>query len=114
MSDWKDNRPEEGENLEEETLDFEQLDKITLTLEDDSTMECGILGIFESEGIDYIALVNENNEIYLFRYIESEEGSDEENGEVELKPIESDEEYDRAFDAFEELFFADADEIEEE
>lgn len=75
---------------------------ITLTLDNDETVECSILTIFEAAGHDYIALlplneqgVNEDGEVYLYRY-------HEENGIPVLENIEDDDEYDAASEGFDE------------
>ena len=48
---------------------------VTLTLDDDSTVECAIVGIFDAAEKEYIALLpldengqNEDGEVYLYRY----------------------------------------------
>ena len=49
---------------------------VTITLEDDSTIDCVVLTIFEADDREYIAVMpeDENNEnIYLYRYRELEE-----------------------------------------
>lgn len=76
---------------------------VTLTLDNDETVECVILTIFPVDGRDYIALLpldengeNEDGEVYLYRYYE-------ENGQPNLDNIDSDEEYEIAADAFDEL-----------
>lgn len=84
-----------GENTEEMT--------VTLTLDDGSELECVVLTIFEADGRDYIALLPldgkeaEDGEVYLYRYLEDEEGN------PDLENIESDEEYEIVADAFDEL-----------
>ena len=77
---------------------------VTLTLDDDSTVECAIVGIFDGGDKEYIALLpldengqNEDGEVYLYRY------SKDTNGQPKLENIESDEEYEIASDAFDEL-----------
>ncbi len=76
---------------------------VTITLEDDSELECVVLTIFEAGGREYIALLPmegeqaEEGEVFLYRYSESE------NGDPELENIETDEEYDIVADAFDEL-----------
>ena len=53
---------------------------VTLTLEDDSEVDCLVVSIFEAEGRDYIALLptegpeNEEGEVFLYRYFEDEDG----------------------------------------
>jgi len=84
---------------------------VTLTLDDDTELECIVLSIFEAGKRDYIALLpvenieSEDGEVYLYRY------SEDENGEPTLDNIESDEEYDIVADAFDELL--DAEEYDE-
>ena len=84
---------------------------ITLTLDNDETIECSILTIYEAGGREYIALLplneqgtNEDGEVYLYRYTQQ-------NGTPILDNIEDDEEYERVADAFDELM--DEDEYEE-
>lgn len=77
---------------------------VTLTLDDDTVVECAVLTIFPADGKEYIALLpldengqNEDGEVYLYRYTENE------NGQPCLDNIESDEEYDIAADAFDQM-----------
>lgn len=77
---------------------------VTLTLDDDSTVECMIVGIFDAGEKEYIALLpldengqNSDGEVYLYRYTVSPQGT------PELENIESDEEYEIASEAFDEL-----------
>ena len=67
---------------------------VTLTLDDDSTVECAIVGIFDAAEKEYIALLpldengqNEDGEVYLYRYAVGP------NGAPQLDNIETDEEY---------------------
>ena len=76
---------------------------VTLTLDDGTELECVVLTIFEAGEKEYIALLpldengeNEDGEVYLYRYYE-------ENGQPNLDNIDSDEEYEIAADAFDEL-----------
>ncbi len=75
---------------------------VTLTLDDDTELECVVLTVFEAGGRDYIALLPtegedaDTGEVYLYRYMEKD-------GEPELDNIEDDEEYEIAADAFDEL-----------
>ena len=91
----------------------EEIDTVTLTLEDDTDLECMILGIYEAGGKEYIALLpiaenedEDDGEVLIYRYIDH--GDDD----PEIVNIESDEEYDIAADAFDELL--DEEEFEEE
>ena len=76
---------------------------VTLTLDDGSTLECVVLTIFEaSNGMEYIAVMpetaeDEDGEVYLYRYGETEDG------QPDLRNIESDDEYEIVADAFDEI-----------
>ena len=84
----------------------EEADDIRVTLElDDTTLECKILTIFETEGQDYIVLLPldengeepEEGEVYIYRYFEDEEGN------PSLENIEDPEEAEIVTDIFEQL-----------
>ncbi|TFZ40818.1 DUF1292 domain-containing protein [Soehngenia longivitae] len=82
---------------------------ITLTLEDDTELECAVMGIFEVEDKEYIALLplteeDDEDEVLLYQYVE-----DEENDEFELLLIENEEEFDVVAEAFYTLFSDDED-----
>lgn len=75
---------------------------VTLTLDNDETMECAVLCIFEANEREYIALLplteneeDEEGEVFLYRFIETD-------GEPTLENIEDDEEYEIVADAFDE------------
>lgn len=71
---------------------------ITLTLDDGSELECHVLGTFEVDEIEYIALLPiGEEEVFLYRYEENDEG-------IELLNIEDDEEFDIVSEAFYALF----------
>ena len=77
---------------------------VTITLEDDSTMECVVLAIFSADKREYIAVMPEDSandeeggDVFLYRYTETEAG------EPELENIESDEEFEIVSDAFDEI-----------
>ena len=74
---------------------------VTITLEDDSEIECEVLTIFEVEGQDYIALLHDNGEedgeIFIYRYFEDEDG------EPGLDNIETEAEFMLASQAFDQL-----------
>lgn len=91
---------------ENEILDDEDSEiRVTLTLDDDSEVECRILTIFDMEDRDYIALLpldedgedNEEGEVFIYRY------SEDENGDPSLENIEDEEEYEAVADRFDEL-----------
>jgi len=77
---------------------------ITLQFEDSEDIECEILGIFDCEGKEYIALLPDDgtDDIYLYGY---EEHEDEE--EFELIDIEDDAEFERVAAEFEKLSLED-------
>jgi uncharacterized protein YrzB (UPF0473 family) len=76
---------------------------VTLDLDDGTQLECAVLTIFEAGGRDYIALLpldgaeEEEGEVYLYRYVETE------NGEPSLDNIEDDEEYEVVAAAFDQM-----------
>ena len=81
---------------------------VTLTLDDDSVIECAILTTFKADDKEYIALLpldengqNQGGEVYLYRYIN--DGS--ESGPM-LENIMDDDEYEAAADAFDEMMDA--------
>ncbi|MFQ9933435.1 MAG: DUF1292 domain-containing protein [Lachnospiraceae bacterium] len=84
---------------------------VTLTLDDDTEVECIIVTIFEAGERDYIALLPtegqeaEEGEVYLYRYEEDKDGN------PDLTNIDSDEEYEIVADAFDE--WLDAQEYDE-
>lgn len=79
--------------------EHEEVEMLELTLDDDTILKTYVLGIFEVEDKEYIALLPENDEkVLLYEYIEDEEGS------VELKVIEEDEEFETVSEAYNELF----------
>lgn len=77
---------------------------VTITLEDDSEVECQVLTIFEVEGQDYIVLLPvdddedaEEGEVYIYRYFEDEDG------EPGLDNIESEEEFEMVSEVFDQI-----------
>lgn len=79
---------------------------VTLTLDNDETVECAILTIFPVNGRDYIALLpldengeNEDGEVYLYRY-------DNSAGSPVLDNIEDDDEYEAVADMFDQMLDA--------
>lgn len=75
---------------------------VTLTLDDDTELECIVLTTFPANNKEYIALLPttgveaENGEVFLYRYFENEDGT------PGLENILDDEEYEIAADAFDE------------
>ena len=102
-------------SVDSAVLDTDQEDAIvTLTMEDDTEVECAVIAIYPVADKQYIALLpldedgdNEDGEVYLYRYTETD-------GEPNLDNIEDDEEYEAAAEAFDEILDeADFDEDEE-
>lgn len=83
---------------EEDVMDLETM---FLTLDDDTEMECGILGVFEVEGLEgkeYIALLPlEDETVLLYEYKEV-------GDEIELNVIEDDDEFDKVSKAFYDMY----------
>jgi len=76
----------------------EDIEYIYLTFDDDSEVKCAILGIFEVEGKEYIALVPEGQEcVFIYKYSEGEDG-------FILDTIEDDDEFQVVSEAFYEIF----------
>ena len=74
---------------------------ITLTLDDDTEIECAILTVFPVKKQEYIALLpldengqNQSGEVYLYKFSRTE------TGDPILANIESDDEYAKAAEAF--------------
>ncbi len=86
-----------------------EMETMFLTLDDDTEVECGVLGVFDVEGIEgkeYIALLPlEDETVLLYEY-------KEEDGEIVLDMIEDDAEFEKVSDTFYDLFEED-DDIEE-
>ena len=88
---------------DEKNLNEEEEMTVTLTLDDDTAVECVVLTIFTAGDRDYIALLpmegedSEEGEVYLYRYSETEDGT------PVLDNIEDDDEYEIVADAFDEM-----------
>ena len=88
---------------DEKNLKEEEEMTVTLTLDDDTEVECVVLTIFTAGERDYIALLpmegedSEEGEVYLYRYSETEDGT------PVLDNIEDDDEYEIVADAFDEM-----------
>ena len=88
---------------DEKNLNEEEEMTVTLTLDDDTEVECVVLTIFTAGERDYIALLpmegedSEEGEVYLYRYSQTEDGT------PVLDNIEDDDEYEIVADAFDEM-----------
>ena len=80
--------------IEEEEAEF-----ITLEFEDGTEVEAEIMGIFDVDGKEYIALIpdDDSDDVYLYGYKEIDDE------EFELIDIKDDDEFDKVVKVFEEL-----------
>lgn len=79
--------------------DHDEMDIMYLTLDDDTELECEVLGIFEVEDKEYIALLPlEEEEVLLYEYVELEDE------EFDLLPIEDEKEFELISEAFTALY----------
>ena len=83
----------------------DEFDHVILSLDDGVELECAVYAIFDAGDRDYVALIpldgsfDTDGDIYLYRY----EASGENDEDIQLGNIESDEEYEIVSDAFDEL-----------
>ncbi|MDO4481482.1 MAG: DUF1292 domain-containing protein [Bacillota bacterium] len=72
---------------------------ITLDFDDGAEIECEIMGVFEADGKEYIALLPDDgtDDVYIYGYREI--GEDE----FELIDIEDDEEFNKAVEEFDRI-----------
>ena len=84
-------------NIIEEELD--EADYITLEFEDGKEIECEIMGIFEVEGKEYIALIpdDDTDDVYLYGFKEIDDE------EFELIDIEDDAEFEKVAAEFDRI-----------
>lgn len=83
---------------EKKNVDVDEADVITLQFEDGQDVECEIMGVFDYNGKEYIALIplDGTDDVYIYGY--QEVGEDE----FEILEIEDDAEFEavvREFDA---------------
>ena len=91
---------------DKEKQEMEDEDIITLEFEDGESVETEVMGVFEADGKEYIALVplDGSDDVYIYGY---KEIGDE---EYELVDIDDDEEFNKAVAEFDKLV---AEDIEE-
>lgn len=79
--------------------DHEEADFITLEFDDGVEVECEIMGVFDCDGKEYIALIPDDgsDDVYIYGY---KEVGDE---EFELIDIEDDEEFEKAVAEFDKI-----------
>ncbi|MDD7363736.1 MAG: DUF1292 domain-containing protein [Peptoniphilus sp.] len=85
--------------------EHEAFDVITLTLEDDSEMDCAVIGIFPFEEKQYVALmpiadgeIDEDASVLLYEYNEVDDV------DIELGFIEDEDYFNKVAEEFERLF----------
>ncbi|MCR5502860.1 MAG: DUF1292 domain-containing protein [Lachnospiraceae bacterium] len=96
------------ENKLEEYENTEEMMTVTVTLQDNTDVDCAVVSIFTVGERDYIALLpldengegNEEGDVWFYGYSEN---PDDPNEEPELYNIEDDEEYEAVLDAFDEM-----------
>jgi len=78
---------------------MEETEYLTLEFDDGVEMECEIMGVFEYDGKEYIALLPEDgtDDVYIYGYKEQSEE------EFDLIDIEDDEEFKRVVEEFDRL-----------
>lgn len=84
---------------EKKTPEIEEADFITLEFDDGAEIECEIMGVFDFEGKEYIALIPNDNtdDVYIYGY--KEVGEDE----FELIDIEDDGEFEKVVAEFDKI-----------
>lgn len=98
---------EETEDLTDDGTD--DIDTLLLTLEDDREVECQIIDIFSFKAKDYISLLPVNEDADALLLYEYEESDNEE--EVVLSMIESEEEFNQVAEAYYALLQSDFEEM---
>ena len=91
-----------AEDTKNISIEEEEEDIITLEFDDDSAVDCYVMGTFELEGKEYIALAPEDgtDDVYTYGY---KQVSDD---EFEILEIESEEEFDAAAAEFDAIMAA--------
>ena len=90
----------------------EEFEIMTLEFDDGKEVECEVMGIFDVDGKEYIALyaTDGSDEVYLYGYKEL----DDDENDCELVDIEDDAEYERVCAVFEEITGCEEEEAEAE
>lgn len=79
------------ESMEEETL------YMTLSFDDGQEEDCEVLGVFDLDGKEYVALLSPEEDVYIYGY--KQVGEDE----FELLDIETEEEFDKVAARYDEI-----------
>ena len=87
---------------EKKTPEIEEADFITLEFDDGVEVECEIMGVFEYDGEEYIALIpdDDTDDVYIYGY--KEVGEDE----FELVDIDDDAEFEKVVAEFDKIMEA--------
>ena len=84
---------------EKKNIEIEEADVITLEFDDGAEIECEIMGVFDYNGKEYIALIPDDgsDDVYIYGYKEG--GEDE----FELVDIEDDAEFEAVVAEFDKI-----------
>ncbi|MDD5926786.1 MAG: DUF1292 domain-containing protein [Firmicutes bacterium] len=84
---------------EKKNVEIEEADVITLEFDDGAEVECEIMGVFDYNGKEYIALIPDDgtDDVYIYGY--KEVGEDE----FELVDIEDDSEFEAVVAEFDKI-----------
>lgn len=84
---------------EKKNVEIEETDVITLEFDDGAEVECEIMGVFDYNGKEYIALIPDDgtDDVYIYGY--KEVGEDE----FELVDIEDDSEFEAVVAEFDKI-----------
>ncbi len=87
---------------EKKTPEIEEADFVTLEFDDGVEVECEIMGVFEYDGKEYIALIpdDDTDDVYIYGY--KEVGEDE----FELVDIDDDAEFEKVVAEFDKIMEA--------
>ena len=87
---------------DERSLEVEETEVITLEFDDGVEVECEIMGVFDYEGKEYIALIPDDgsDDVYIYGYKEVGEE------EFELVDIEDDAEFEKVVAEFDKIMEA--------
>ena len=84
---------------DERNLEVEETEVITLEFDDGVEVECEIMGVFDYEGKEYIALIPDDGSDDVYIYGNKEVGDDE----FELVDIEDDAEFEKVVAEFDKI-----------
>ncbi|MBP3412917.1 MAG: DUF1292 domain-containing protein [Oscillospiraceae bacterium] len=61
--------------MEEKRALYAEDEILTLEFDDGASFECGIMGVFELDGKEYIALdaLDDSNDVYLYEYVPTDD-----------------------------------------